>query len=241
MTPTTSLETGQMIAPSWGLQNTQGRNTAQESSQVDGATLVPFAPQPHLATLIDRTTITGELIPPLVIGIEPLVSELPTSTGNTWQPVRCFVDIYVDVELEMELVYGYDYVDPSMPSIPVNYKFPSMAIGQVDTPSNYGPINTEVDLQYGNIISTERLSRSWFPTFKGKEVPLARTNKDLRAEVANKPLTRSAAKKKKTDEAQKKIADAEAIANNNRRNIDSIIKTLQKIHPKDQELKNLHA
>ena len=115
-----------------------------------------------------------------------------------------------------------------------------MAIGQVDTPSNYGPINTEVDLQYGNIVSTERLSRSWFPTFKGKEVPLARTNKDLRAEVDNKPLTRSAAKKKKTDDAQK-IADAEAIANNNRRNIDSIIKTLQKIHPKDQELKNLHA
>lgn len=241
MTPTTSLQTNQMIAPSWGLQNTQGRDTAQEVSQVNGAALVPFAPQPHLATLIDRTTITGELIPPLVIGIEPLVSELPTSTGNTWQPVRCFVDIYVDVELEMELVYGYDYVDPSMPSIPVNYKFPSMAIGQVDTPSNYGPINTEVDLQYGNIVSTERLSRSWFPTFKGKEVPLARTNKDLRAEVDNKPLTRSAAKKKKTDEAQKKIADAEAIANNNRRNIDSIIKTLQKIHPKDQELKNLHA
>lgn len=241
MTPTTSLQTNQMIAPSWGLQNTQGRDTAQEVSQIDGATLVPFAPQPHLATLIDRTTITGELIPPLIIGIEPLVSELPTSTGNTWQPVRCFVDIYVDVELEMELVYGYDYVDPSMPSIPVNYKFPSMAIGQVDTPSNYGSINTEVDLQYGNIISTERLSRSWFPTFKGKEVPLARSNKDLRAEVANKPLTRSAAKKKKTDDAQKKIADAEAIANNNRRNIDSIIKTLQKIHPKDQELKNLHA
>lgn len=243
MTPTVALQANQIIAPAWGLQNTQGSDTAQQSSQGDGATMVPFAPLPHLATLIDRTSITGELIPPLVIGIEPLVSELPTTTGNTWQAVRCFVDIYVDVELEMELVYGYDYVDPSMPSIPVNYKFPSMAIGDIDLPSNYGPINTEVDLQHGNIVCNSHLTLARFPTFGVDGPPMARTNKELREELAAKPATRSTtAKLKKLDADQrKKLDNAEAVANNNRRNLDSIIKTLQKIHPKDQDLKNLRA
>lgn len=77
------------------------------------------------AILIENTEITGHLVPPLVIGIEPLVSEIPTTSGNKWEPVKCFVDIYVDVECVIELTRGTDYISSSIQdTIIPDYKNP---------------------------------------------------------------------------------------------------------------------
>lgn len=51
-------------------------------------------------------------VPPLIFGIEPLL----TYQKMKWAVVPCFVDIYVDVECDVLIQNNVNYINPSMPS-----------------------------------------------------------------------------------------------------------------------------
>lgn len=62
---------------------------------------------------IDDPIFFGKNIqPPLIIGIEPLT----TSLNGKWEPIKCFVDITIQVELVMKIQQGVDYINPNTES-----------------------------------------------------------------------------------------------------------------------------
>lgn len=67
--------------------------------------------------------------PPLVIGIEPLTTEIGGQGSNKWEPVQCHVDLYVQVECEIEITQGVDYVPPNrITAFVSDYKNPIMSV-----------------------------------------------------------------------------------------------------------------
>uniref|UniRef100_A0A1L8E5W6 Putative vp n=1 Tax=Haematobia irritans TaxID=7368 RepID=A0A1L8E5W6_HAEIR len=185
------------MTPVLGLNNCGGINDQQVTEIPKIVTQRPFKTLNERNMLIERSLMSGKTVPPLIIGIEPLVSELPTNTGNTWSPVRCFVDLYVDVELEMEVKYGYDYIDPAMPSIPPNYKFPQMSLCSGNWSYSYAQDPNKTDIIDGNIPSnTLNIEyQNNVPIFPKKVHPLMDTpppNKVLEeTKEYVKPVTRS--------------------------------------------------
>ncbi len=220
---TTDLSSFSMKPP-LGIYNTGGQDVNMETQNPRIMVQRPFRTINGSRTKIERTLDSGNVVPPLVIGIEPLVSELPTSTGNTWSPVRCFVDLYVDVELEMEVKYGYDYVDPAMPSIPANYKFPQMSLYEGDTNFPFVHDTDRVDLIDGNNPAyPSNISFKYnIPVFPDKINPLMESERVKKVEDTPeyvKPVTRSQT----------------AAAGNN----SELVSILKKLHPNNKELKNL--
>lgn len=154
---------------------------------------LPYTKSADVMTQIDRVEVTGKQVPPLIIGIEPLVSEIPTNTSNKWEIVKCFVDLYIDVELQMECSYGFDYIDPSIPSVPANFMKPEM---MVRGPKNtiFIPNAEDRDINCRNIPvqAINRNERQNVPSFPNSTHPLARTRRTERSFSAySVPMTRS--------------------------------------------------
>lgn len=159
--------------------------------------LTPYARSANVLSMIDREELTGEKIPPLIIGIDPLISEIETSTNNKWEPVKCFVDLFIDVELTMECKYGFDYIDPSMPSIPANYKFPRyMLRGPDNTVMQANPNKTDLITSNILVANTKRQEFENIPMFSNTNNPLKRAKRSAKIEnlTTGPPLTRAMAR-----------------------------------------------
>lgn len=179
------------------LTNMAGQDFQREAdtdSYIPGQ--VAYTRSANITTQIDRVETTGSQIPPLIIGIEPLVSEIPTNTSNKWETVKCFVDLYVDVELEMECKYGFDYIDPSIPSIPANYMFPELMVrGPNET--IYIPNAEYRDINCKNIAvqQVSRNERQNIPEFSNGDHPLKKSRTKRNDFAAySVPLTRRQSK-----------------------------------------------
>ena len=100
-----------------GLYNTGGQTAEVETREPLVAQKFPFInPKPRDYSMLEIENAAGNLvrrkpIPPLVLGIEPLTSELKTQ--GKWEAVQCHVDILVQVELDMEIIMGTDYTNPN--------------------------------------------------------------------------------------------------------------------------------
>lgn len=107
-------------------------NSAGTSTQMDAAGFNPEAmnnwrymnyEQTEFSKMtIDNETLGGEFRPPqLIIGIEPLVTEL----NDKWEPVNAYVDIYINATCTVEITQGVDYINSNSRSMVMpNYMFP---------------------------------------------------------------------------------------------------------------------
>lgn len=228
------------------LTNSEGQSVEMNSeNNQNSLSLRPWNRSPYLTQSIERTELNGKHIPPLILGIEPLVSEIPTSTNNKWEPVKCYVDLYVNVELTIECKYGYDYVDPAMPSIPVNYKFPQYTL------NNNGfnmPLNTEkFDLITDNILtdwSTYDPLQN-IPVFPNRVNPLMEYDKTYDSDTS-RMITRSQSKKLSANISEDNLKSIDAVATRanqiasaNERTIKTIVDALKTQHPSNQHIRKL--
>lgn len=190
-----------------GLFNALGDDNTLSTPDANALNLIPYVRAADVTTLIDREDITGKKIPPFIIGIEPLLSEIPTNTSNRWEAVKCFVDLYVDVELQMEAKFGYDYIDPSIPSIPPNYKFPQyMTLGSANKIITPHPMLSDL---LADAIPTMNVDRREFqnvPILGGYPNPLGRRTENIAARSISSfntaPVTRAKAKAAKAASAE---------------------------------------
>lgn len=81
-----------------------------------------YTPDYYSYMTIDNEMLNGTHRPPvLVIGIEPLVTEL----NEKWEAVNAYVDITIDTFCTIELTQGVDYINSNTRSTIVpNYMFP---------------------------------------------------------------------------------------------------------------------
>lgn len=119
-----------------GLYNTGGQPAEQETSYPNVTQKFPFVnsmPNYYQWTQIENAAGhlgTREQIPPLVIGIEPLTTEIQTQ--GRFELVKCHVDILVQCELDMEIIIGTDYTNPNtFDIIRPDYKNPTLSMYNV--------------------------------------------------------------------------------------------------------------
>lgn len=103
---------------------------------------------------------------PLIIGIDPLVTELTTSTNNKWEAVKCFVDICVNVTCEVEITQGVDYLNPNTKTIiRPNYMNPHRVVESLQSASRIPQM-----MENPNIVTADSKSKNFLPVEK-KAVP----------------------------------------------------------------------
>lgn len=114
-----------------GLYNTGGQSNEVETTEPPITMKYPFMnPDPSQYSEIEIenrafNTVTTEPQPPLVIGIEPLTTEI--ETDGRFEVVKCHVDLLVQVELDMEIVMGTDYTNPNTFDIRrPDFKYPNL-------------------------------------------------------------------------------------------------------------------
>lgn len=216
------------LARPLGQYNTGGQDDFMEDKFPDVHQLRPFTIQESVSNrMIERSEMSGQKVPPFVIGIEPLISELPTNVSNKWEAVKCFVDIYVDVELEMECTYGFDYIDPSMPSIPANFKFPSMSIGDHNGYVVTNPDYTDISNKQIVTERTDYHPSQAIAKFEARINPLYEQDKLMDRKEEHPYMTRSKVAK----------VDPQQTAYNAKTR--QIVEVLQTIHPNHNKVKNL--
>lgn len=76
--------------------------------------------------IADRFRNNGH-IPAFTFGMEPLVVE----KNDKWEPVSCFLDLIIDVEITLHIVQGVDYINANNDNIVrPNFMFPQMQKGK---------------------------------------------------------------------------------------------------------------
>ena len=115
-----------------GRYNTGGQGVEKETATPNIHMLFPFRnPSTTSAILIDDYMFGGNAkVPALCIGLDTLTSAIAvTGGGDKWEPVKCFVDLIVQVECEIELTDGVDYTNPSgFQETLADYMFPEYGI-----------------------------------------------------------------------------------------------------------------
>ena len=116
-----------------GLYNTGGQSSTTEDTFPLITQKYPYinASPPHYSSIQIENAAdhlkSRKPMPPLVIGIEPLTSEIQTQ--GRFEIVKCHVDLLIQCELEMEIVMGTDYTNPNtIRVVRPNYKNPHLAM-----------------------------------------------------------------------------------------------------------------
>lgn len=122
---------------------------------------------------IENSAISGSPIikqDPLIIGIDPLVTEISTSTNNKWEAVKCFVDICLNVTCEIEITQGVDYMNANTRTIlRPNYMNPTR-VPQVVLSAN----NMPQMMDNPSVVTADSRSKNFLPQQKETSTNIAR-------------------------------------------------------------------
>lgn len=102
-----------------------------------------FTQSEYSSMQIDDPLVGGTIRQPtLIIGIEPLVTEL----NDKWEAVNCYVDITINTKCEIEITDGVDYINANTRNtFQPNYMFPQRV------PCIYDSTNVPYPLRIGTI------------------------------------------------------------------------------------------
>lgn len=183
-----------------GLYNTGGQAAELEVSYPNITQKFPFINYKEgdyqKIQIDDATGHTGTRvqIPPLVIGIEPLTTEIQTQ--GRFEIVKCHVDILIQCELDMEIITGTDYTNPTtFDVIRPDYKNPNLSmynftdeIIRLSENSNLNLMNKETYGVTGLPLTTTPVTKVSFTSRSG------RTTNDEEQEDFSRRITRSQTK-----------------------------------------------
>lgn len=182
-----------------GRYNTGGQGNGTETAIPNVHMKFPYRnPVIKSSILIDDYMLGGNAkIPALCIGIDTLTTAITIPGGSDkWEPVKCFVDLIVQTECEIEITDGVDYTNPTCPQENfADYMFPEYG---VYTTNNY-MVRTNPDYQImGNEVvenQSDGVQNTIYSKFTPTVSTLSTNNGDERMKAGRKARAEFLSKK----------------------------------------------